>query len=279
MVGKPALMAAHQQHQQQQQPAKQEGVLRDRCTRPRVSRAMRALYGAAGNGTKYSERGQDIYLDRWVFSQFMWGSFLELGANQGVRFSNALHLEESHGWHGICVEANPDLFQELARNRPRCININMGISRHTGEKLRFLKANWNGGFLDTGAINEMRAAFAMQHPGESIDDYIIDVPTVNATDLLGLYDVSVLELLLIDIEGHELAALEGLDFDQVYVWAIVVEANEATPAKNKLVHELLVRKGFELKATIRKLDKLWINTRPHPCFPSLGLDPDAPDRL
>ena len=83
------------------------------------------------NGMKsFSQDGQDTEL---------WGrlglsnlpaeksTFIEMGAFNGVGFSNTFLLE-SQGWRGLCIEANPQLFKDLERNRPLCTNVNAVVS-------------------------------------------------------------------------------------------------------------------------------------------------------
>ncbi len=61
----------------------------------------------------YSQDGQDEFLDRSVFKGRKSGFFVEIGAHDGVRFSNSAFLERERGWRGICVEPHPKIFPEL----------------------------------------------------------------------------------------------------------------------------------------------------------------------
>lgn len=44
------------------------------------------------------------------------GSFVEIGALDGVTFSNTIALERCLGWRGLLVEGNPTNYQQLARS-------------------------------------------------------------------------------------------------------------------------------------------------------------------
>ena len=48
------------------------------------------------------------------------GTFLEIGARDGVGGSNSLFFERHAGWSGFCVEAKRQHFEKLRRNRPAC---------------------------------------------------------------------------------------------------------------------------------------------------------------
>jgi hypothetical protein len=51
------------------------------------------------------------------------GFFVELGALDGVKFSNTLFFERERGWNGICIEPDNGYFEQLKRNR-RCFLSN-----------------------------------------------------------------------------------------------------------------------------------------------------------
>ena len=46
----------------------------------------------------YSQAGQDL----WVLDKIKKGYFLEIGAYDGIKFSNSLLLEEN-GWEGLLI--------------------------------------------------------------------------------------------------------------------------------------------------------------------------------
>jgi len=45
------------------------------------------------------------------------GFYVELGANDGLRFSNTYYYETQRGWHGILIEPTPNRFLECRSNR------------------------------------------------------------------------------------------------------------------------------------------------------------------
>lgn len=64
----------------------------------------------------YSQFGEDRWLVENVFAGINEGTFCEVGAFDGVTFSNTKVFEQL-GWRGICVEANPALAAECQGNR------------------------------------------------------------------------------------------------------------------------------------------------------------------
>src|SRR5215472_7304519 len=70
-----------------------------------------------------SQVGQDLWVFGEVFNEQRNGFFLDIGAGDGVDLSNTYILENRYGWRGICIEANPDAFEVLRKNRCcQCVN-------------------------------------------------------------------------------------------------------------------------------------------------------------
>jgi FkbM family methyltransferase len=55
------------------------------------------------------------------------GVFIDVGAYDGITFSNSYFFEKANNWTGICFEPNPIIFQKLAESR-NCLLINGGVS-------------------------------------------------------------------------------------------------------------------------------------------------------
>lgn len=61
----------------------------------------------------YSQFGQDKFLDQKIFKGKNSGFFLEIGADDGVRYSNTYFFEKFRGWQGICIERGKNLLTSL----------------------------------------------------------------------------------------------------------------------------------------------------------------------
>jgi len=83
----------------------------------------------------YSQKDDEIYILKY-FSKLSKGQFLDIGANNGVVFSNTRRLVEL-GWSGVCVEPDPSAFKSLIENnldRSNIILINAGLGETSGLK-------------------------------------------------------------------------------------------------------------------------------------------------
>jgi hypothetical protein len=55
--------------------------------------------------TKYfSQYKQDEFLDKVLFKKKQNGFFIEIGAHDGISFSNSFFFEKNRSWEGICIE-------------------------------------------------------------------------------------------------------------------------------------------------------------------------------
>jgi hypothetical protein len=71
--------------------------------------------------------GEEVYAFENFFYGLENGTFLEIGALDGVRYSNTLALERVLGWKGVLIEASPTSFSELKKNRPGQLHINAAV--------------------------------------------------------------------------------------------------------------------------------------------------------
>jgi FkbM family methyltransferase len=169
--------------------------------------------------TWYSQAGQD----RWVVDMLgdRPGYFVDVGAYDGIQTSNTYALELA-GWHGVCIEASPAVAAACASNR-RC---------HTVAKA----ATATEGYV------RLRGDRIVPHGG-------IQVPSGTLTEILRSVDApAAIDYLSLDIEGGELLALQGLDFERYTVTLITVEHNlyAAGPAHKDAIYDFLTGRGFVL---------------------------------
>lgn len=77
----------------------------------------------------YSQEGEDMILRR-VFEGQENGFYIDVGAHHPRRFSNTYYFYKQ-GWRGINVEPNPDALRAFNVDRPRDINLQLGVSDTT----------------------------------------------------------------------------------------------------------------------------------------------------
>lgn len=195
----------------------------------------------------YSQDGQDSFIYNSFFKNKIGpGIFVDIGAHDGLTYSNTYFFEKELGWTGICIEPLPEIFNKLTKNRT-CICINGCISNTNGlaqflsiqgysEMLSGLIDNYHPKHLDR-IENELT-----QHGGKK---EVITTQCYRLKDLLEKYNITHIDYLSIDTEGSELDILKSIDFSLMDIDIISVENNYNDPNFNKYLsshHYKLVKK-------------------------------------
>ena len=209
----------------------------------------------------YGQYEQDKYLDK-LFKKKSNGVFVDIGAHDGVTFSNSLFFEKERNWKGICVEPIPEIFAKLNEVRD-CVKINGCISEKTGIE-NFLRVR--GEFVHTEMLSGLVNNYDPRHL-ERIDREInqyggskeeIEVTCYNINKILQENQFNPIDFFTIDTEGNEMSILKTIDFDAFDIDILLVENNYQTEEMN----QFMTSKGYKRIKKIghdevyRKKDKL-----------------------
>ena len=174
--------------------------------------------------------------DKFIYQQFFKdknepGFFLEIGADDGVRFSNCYFFENELKWRGIAVEARKTAYEKLKENR-KCICENCALS-DIEEETEFLDIKGYGLGL-SGLINKYDKRHVSRINQEiknkaNKGKEVYKVKTVTLNSLLNKHNVKKIDFLSIDTEGSELSILGTLDFDNFNIDVITIEDNYNDP--------------------------------------------------
>lgn len=176
--------------------------------------------------TYYSQCGEDEILYTNFFKDYKIKDtkyFLELGALDGITYSNTKFFEDTLGWKGVLVECNPYIFPKLCFNRPNCSLLNAVVS-NSNKPTEFSVC------LDVPAVSSVSSTT----PENFNDLYYknskmikINTIPVSLTDILEKSGCPRIDLLVLDVEGHEVEVLESFDFKfPVVLWMIEVFSRE-----------------------------------------------------
>ena len=75
-------------------------------------------------GRSYAQHHEDVTAHEKYFWGVKGGTFLEIGALDGLDISTSLMLEESAGWRSVLIEASPGQFSRCRNNRPKALALN-----------------------------------------------------------------------------------------------------------------------------------------------------------
>ena len=178
---------------------------------------------------------QDLFV-LWETKLKRNGFFIEIGACDGVLFSNTLLLEKEYGWTGILVEPGRSWWDKLKTNRKSIIAHDF-IAAQSGGRVIFNEA-------PQAEFSGARNLICQDHHAEKRGggrEYT--VPTLSLEDLLQLRQAPrEIDFLSIDVEGGEYEILANFAFERYRIQAIFCEHNY-TPQRSK-IQELLAQKGY-----------------------------------
>ena len=187
-----------------------------------------------GNPVK-SQLNQDINVINY-YNKKRDGFFVEIGADDGVQFSNTHLLENEYGWKGICVEPSINTFGNLIKNR-NCKCYNLAVFNKSNEILKFAIKNFGmcSGLIET-LDNYVEIDGVKHNRGIEYDlNIITDVKTITLTDLLDHANApNIIDYLSLDTEGSELEILRSNDFTKYNFGVIDVEHNFVEPRRTEI---------------------------------------------
>jgi len=195
----------------------------------------------------YSQCGQDKYLIESVFNHKKNGVFFDIGAHDGISYSNTYYFEKELEWTGVCVEPQDENFQSLAKNR-KCICLHGGIFDTEGE-LEFIKVNGPSEMLSGLAQTYdprhlRRAQTEVAQLGGSIE--ILKIKTFRFNDICAKNNITHIDFLSIDTEGSEERIIQSIDFEAIDISVIAVENN----FRENTIRLFLETKGYSFLCTL-----------------------------
>lgn len=203
--------------------------------------------------TWHSQHGQDELLDRELFHGRKGGVFVDVGAFDGVEFSNTLHLEQELGWKGLCIEPNPLAFGKLRANRTcHCVQA-AAWEKRCKLQFRQVKSKQSQVEMLSGVIEAMDERHESRIAREPGDTEVIEVQAVTVHDafvehLLRDQLKATIDYLSIDVENAELQVLKGVDFNRVRVNVVSFEVEHYDTGddlrRTAEAYDHLTRHGF-----------------------------------
>lgn len=184
--------------------------------------------------TYASQIGQDYWVES-VLGNKRNGFFVELGACDGLYYSNTLHFEKDADWQGICIEPNDYYFLELCNNR-KCFLSNDLVFSHAGAVVDFSLCQ-----TASGIVNEHTGPFTDK--AQSVKKVTTTLDTI--LDKFGA--PSIIDYLSLDVEGQEYTILSTFPFEKYKFRTITVEHNAphiGTELQTK-IRDILTKNGYE----------------------------------
>ena len=196
------------------------------CCDLSFGRALQATIAESRGSVFPSQIGQDKWVLFGVFPGVRDGYFLDVGSADGTLESNSKALED-RGWNGICVDPFPTNMQGR-----RCAMMKEVVSSASGRIVKFRTSQLLGGIEDTlGKYKDQVAGSA-----------VVEFTTVTVTEILDRnHAPPFINFMSLDIEGAELEALKGIDFERYRFGAMAIEHNDEEPKRSDILKFLDAR--------------------------------------
>jgi FkbM family methyltransferase len=182
----------------------------------------------------YSQLKQDIFV-LTMLSNKSNGYFIEVGAGDGINFSNTYLLEKNFNWNGILIEPNKTFYEACLESR-KCKIVNKLLLNRENQKVRFYEKNI-GEFSHSEGFGNLSAS-------EVKSEY--EVETIKFEEIFNDSNLTLeIDFLSIDTEGSESEILQSIDFSQFKPTVICIEHNY--DKRNRIFFlKYLSKKGYKL---------------------------------
>jgi FkbM family methyltransferase len=196
----------------------------------------------------YSQSGEDKILYEKFFRFYSLEDcpkyYFEMGALDGVMYSNTKFFEETLGWKGILVEPNPFMFSRLAINRPNN-HLMCAVCSDQKKTLSFNVC------MNVPAV----CSLDMTKPEKFDNEYyansqmlkVNSIP-VSLDTILENSGVERIDLCVIDTEGHEVNVLKSFSFKVPVVMFMIEFLDDKS--KNDEVLKIMIKNNYRFKGKV-----------------------------
>ncbi|MFN3192036.1 MAG: FkbM family methyltransferase [Aureliella sp.] len=149
-------------------------------------------------------------------------TLIECGAFDGELESTGKFFEESLGWNAYNLEPSPKIYEQLDKNRPNAVNINVALSDSIGTAEFVDVVHPDFDLCTNGSLRHgQEHAASLEEIGCKFQRSRIETTTFDA--FVEGFQLSEIELMILDVEGHEPAVLERFKFAKVLPRVLCVE--------------------------------------------------------
>lgn len=199
----------------------------------------------------YSQCEEDMFLNKYFFKNKKKGVYIELGALDGVLYSNTKFFEDSLDWTGILIEPHPNKFNLLQFNRPNNILSNSLVSCHKDPlEYRYFVDNHAAvsGVENTLPQSHFDTYFESKNQfNKSLPQNKIWITPKTLSEIVRETNVTHIDLLSLDVEGHEYEVLQSWDFS-IPIDIILLETLGVQPEKDEMCRQLLLKNNYKYVA-------------------------------
>ncbi len=204
---------------------------------------------------KYSQHNQDWIVRNYFFKNIKDGVFCDVGGNHPLNINNTRYFEEL-GWTGYAFEPLPHM-EPLWKKHRKAILFPFAASDKEGDVV-FSAVKDTTGWEDM--LSFVKETSSVEHQYESED---IVVKARRLDEVFKEEGIVKIDYMSIDVEGHELNVLKGIDFQCVDISVLTVENNSSGGSVdalcgNREIREFMFENGYTLWGRIVGLDDIYV---------------------
>ena len=179
-----------------------------------IAEACRRIF-SPDSRVYYSQGGEDVHI-LTLLDDKPNGFYLDIGCNDPIHYSNTFKMY-TLGWTGILVDGNPKLIEKARKVRKKDICVNALVSNESREMDFYL----SGSHL-ISSVNPVHAASYTNLEGRTEK---IRMSTMTIDQIIDQYLPAgkTIDLLSIDVEGHDFEVLKSITLSKHRPGLIVIE--------------------------------------------------------
>ena len=200
----------------------------------------------------YSQLGEDVYcLQNFMNIPRSDAILFEVGAYNGLTYSNTFALEDVNKCKCVLVEPSPVNVRQVYLNRPNASVHGLAIMESFGA-YEFL-----GDSPLSGVASELTEDYRTTWQLDLSRRYnVLGAPL---SIIMDIEKVSYIDFLSIDVQGAELSVLNSTNW-RIPIGVICIELEGQNPDNDERCRRLLRDKGFRYKCRLH-ISEFWYNER------------------
>ena len=162
----------------------------------------------------FAQYGEDVILARLFPGRN--GTCVEVGANDGMKFSNTYHFEKK-GWTCVLVEPTAELCERIRKFRSALL-FECAASEVDGEAIFYVAEG-----ADLYSSLETKCTMENIIASQNVKIKNVRVNTRRLDNILEESNIRNIDFMSIDVEGHEISVLKGFSIERWQPRIVIIE--------------------------------------------------------
>lgn len=203
----------------------------------------------------YSQENQDYIVYNNFFLNKKDGIFCDIGGNDPLKFNNTRYFEEL-GWNGFAFEPLPNM-QKLWKDSRKATFFPFAVSDIEGKVTFSIVADNE----QHGDMNSFITKTKSDTYNYSASD--ITVKTRPLKNVFAEEKITKIDYMSLDVEGHEINVLKGIDFSKVTINVLTIENNPSCCHLygDDRIRDIMFKHNYVLWGRIIGLDDIYVHKK------------------